>query len=189
MDETNEHQRRLSSPSETQLPPPGAYFITLVTYQARCLLGEIQAGQVVLSPVGSSLKAVWQRLANHFQNIRTDAVAIMPNHFHGILWVLKDGLTEKLTTHDERKDQKEGSSPPPGWFNPGALHDVVQYLKTEVLQDVHKHHTERSLIFWQPDHLELSIHTQKELWSIREYILSDASNQLSEALRNRYRVY
>ena len=68
-------------------PLPGAYFITLVTYQRACLFGEIVDGVVRLSPIGIVIDTEWRQMGSRFPNIRFDAFVVMPNHLHGIILI------------------------------------------------------------------------------------------------------
>jgi len=63
----------------------GVYFVTFVTWQRECLLGEIKTGQVMLSPVGKVVHREWDRLRSRFPSVGLDEFALMPNHIHGIV--------------------------------------------------------------------------------------------------------
>ena len=78
------HRRsiRLKGYAYTQ---PGAYFVTLVTWQRDCLFGEIIGGVMHLNLIGKIIQSEWQRLTYHFHKIRLDAFIVMPNHFHGTI--------------------------------------------------------------------------------------------------------
>ena len=70
---------------------PGAYFITLVTADHLTLFGEIAFGEMQLNKLGNLIRSVWLRLPKFFP-IQHDEWVIMPNHFHGIIWILdRDG--------------------------------------------------------------------------------------------------
>ena len=75
---------------------PGAYFVTIVTHGRQLLFGEVEGGEVVLSLCGRVVKTTWQRLPRHFTNVELDLFVVMPNHLHGIVWILDrgDGLVE-----------------------------------------------------------------------------------------------
>ena len=66
---------------------PGAYFVTLASWQRECLFGEVTKGKMQLSSIGSIINSVWRKLAHHFPNIRAGAFVIMPNHVHGIIGI------------------------------------------------------------------------------------------------------
>ena len=63
----------------------GAYFVTLCTARRLCLLGNIEDGDVRLSPVGQVVRSLWQDLPRHTPGLTIDAWVVMPNHLHGIV--------------------------------------------------------------------------------------------------------
>ena len=63
----------------------GAYFITIVTQDRRCLFGEIADGEVRLSEAGRLARAVWESLSERFAGLVLDLFVVMPNHIHGII--------------------------------------------------------------------------------------------------------
>ena len=69
------HRRsvRLKGYDDTQ---PGAYFITLVTYQRANLFGEIVTNEMQLSPIQKELNStgIWQK--NYYEHIR---------HYHDLI--------------------------------------------------------------------------------------------------------
>ena len=39
--------------------------------------------------LGSIADKYWQEIPQHFPNVALDVYTIMPNHLHGILWIIK----------------------------------------------------------------------------------------------------
>ena len=69
---------------------PGAYFITLCTYQRKCLFGEIENGQMQINEFGKIAQQNWLNLPSYNANIVIDESIVMPNHFHGIIFIVAD---------------------------------------------------------------------------------------------------
>jgi len=67
---------------------PGAYFITLVTQDHANLFGKIIDGEMKPDDIGLVAIEVWQHLTDHFP-IRLDEWILMPNHLHGIIWIME----------------------------------------------------------------------------------------------------
>jgi putative transposase len=63
----------------------GAYFVTVCVEGRKCLLGEITDGKVWLKDAGRMIMKWGNELENKFPAVEIDEMAIMPNHFHGIL--------------------------------------------------------------------------------------------------------
>ncbi len=63
----------------------GAYFITICTQNREHYFGEIENGEMQLSPIGAIADVLWHEIKNHTQNIELGAFVVMPNHIHGIL--------------------------------------------------------------------------------------------------------
>ena len=52
-----------------------------------CLFGEIVDGAMRLNELGQAVEAVWCDLPDRFHHVSLDEYVIMPNHFHGILFI------------------------------------------------------------------------------------------------------
>lgn len=63
----------------------GAYFITICTQNREHYFGEIENGEMQLSPIGVIANVMWHEIKNHSKTIELDAFVVMPNHVHGIL--------------------------------------------------------------------------------------------------------
>ena len=69
---------------------PGAYFVTLVTYQRECLLGEVTDGDALLSKWGEIVREEWIRSGDIRAEIELDEFVIMPNHIHAIVAIVDE---------------------------------------------------------------------------------------------------
>lgn len=67
------------------------YFVTICTKDRIHYFGEIDNGEMKLSPIGAIADVLWYELRNHFDNIELDAFVVMPNHIHGIIAINNDG--------------------------------------------------------------------------------------------------
>jgi REP element-mobilizing transposase RayT len=68
----------------------GAYFVTIVTYQRKCIFGEIVKGEMVLNDFGRIARECWRDIPVHFDHVNLGAYVIMPNHVHGIVIINTD---------------------------------------------------------------------------------------------------
>jgi len=82
------HHRRSIRLQDYDYSSEGAYFVTMCTQNRECLFGEIVNGQMILNEHGKIVEQCWNDLPNHYDNIELDAYVIMPDHFHGIIFIV-----------------------------------------------------------------------------------------------------
>ncbi|MBU7581873.1 MAG: hypothetical protein KAF91_02995 [Nostoc sp. TH1S01] len=63
------------------------YFITICTHHRECLFGEVVDGLMELNEFGQLVAEEWKRSPNLRQEIQLDEWIVMPNHFHGIVFI------------------------------------------------------------------------------------------------------
>lgn len=71
---------------------PGAYFITIVTHERAPLFGRVVDGCMRLNASGEIVHEEWFKTAELRPYVRldNDGFVIMPNHVHGIIWIVGD---------------------------------------------------------------------------------------------------
>ena len=69
---------------------PGAYFVTICCKDQHCYFGWIESREIKLSHIGQIVKRNWERIPRHFKNVRLDTYVIMPNHLHGIIYIINN---------------------------------------------------------------------------------------------------
>ena len=87
-DPRKHHRRSIRLPGY-DYTQAGAYFVTLVTHERACLFGEIVDGEMRLNEAGQAAERCWLDIPSHFPHAALDAFVIMPNHVHGILWIVE----------------------------------------------------------------------------------------------------
>lgn len=85
------HHRRSIQLKNYDYSKEGAYFITICVQNRECLYGKIFDGKMELNDVGLMIKKWWCELKNKIPNIELDEYVIMPNHFHGIVYIVDNG--------------------------------------------------------------------------------------------------
>lgn len=79
---------------------PSFYMITVVTEPRRACLSELRwkngvsDASLTLSPIGETAREVWRRTSSVYSNVEACECVVMPDHFHGVLWV-----KERLRSH------------------------------------------------------------------------------------------
>ena len=66
----------------------GAYFITICSYKKENIFGEIKNGLMYLNNAGKIIQTSWHQIPKNYENIILDDFVIMPNHIHGIIWIV-----------------------------------------------------------------------------------------------------
>ncbi len=85
----------------------GIYFITMVTQNRECILGEIVNGHISLSEMGKIVDNEWLKSFDIRDELYLDEYIIMPNHLHAIIILVNNGL--HVETHGRASLQ---SAPP-----------------------------------------------------------------------------
>ena len=70
------------------------YMITLVTQPRRSLFGQLREWGVERNEIGKAVYDAWLAVERRFPGVRATYNAIMPDHFHGIVYVTRDGLAD-----------------------------------------------------------------------------------------------
>lgn len=73
----------------------GAYFVTICVHKRACLFGEIVDGEMVLNDAGSVAAKCWHAIPDHFPHVILDTFVVMPNHVHGILFIINASVGAK----------------------------------------------------------------------------------------------
>ncbi len=131
---------------------PGAYFITICSFRRKCTFGKIVDSNVELSPLGKILLACWMELAIRFSNIELVDQVVMPNHFHGVIWIKAPGsrnLSTGSTVHV-------------------ALSRLVHSLKAGVTRIARLELGVEQV--WQDDYYDHVVRGEEDLLRIRQYI-------------------
>lgn len=64
----------------------GTHFVTVCAHIRACSFESDKVKQV--------LEQTWREISDHFRHARTDEFVVMPNHIHGIVWILeRDGVS------------------------------------------------------------------------------------------------
>jgi hypothetical protein len=72
----------------------GGYFLTMCTQGRISLFGDVVSGEMRLNGHGEIVCAEWFKTADARATVFLDAneFVVMPNHVHGIIWIIQDTL-------------------------------------------------------------------------------------------------
>jgi REP element-mobilizing transposase RayT len=136
---------------------PGPYFLTLCSFQRKCLFGSILSGTVHLNSTGLVIQEEWQRILEVRPEVVLDAFVIMPNHFHAIVILGQSApscLESTLVT----------ARPPK------SLGSLVAGFKSACTVRVNIAANTPGRPLWQKNYYERVIRSEDELQRVRKYI-------------------
>lgn len=157
------HNRRSIRLRGYDYTQPGGYFVTICAYQHKCVLGKIREGKMILSHFGEIVQTEWFKTSKIRPNVELfrDEFVIMPNHVHGIIWIVESVGAQY---HCAPTSEEFGKPVP------GSLPTIVRSFKSAVTRCVNKIREEPGSPFWQRNYYERVIRNDYELNTIREYI-------------------
>jgi REP element-mobilizing transposase RayT len=94
------HHRRSVRLKGYDYSSEGAYYVTIVAQGRECLFGGIIDGEMHLSKYGEIIQKWWDEILVHFLNVELGAFVIMPNHIHGIIYIVTERRGEVLSPRD-----------------------------------------------------------------------------------------
>jgi len=111
------HHRRSIRLRNYDYSQPGAYFVTICTYQKQSWFGEIKNGQIYLNQLGKIVADEWLKTCKIRPNFKLDEWVIMPNHFHGIV-IINDysGDDQSLGARDAPLDLGARDAPQRNYY-------------------------------------------------------------------------
>lgn len=122
------------------------------------LVGE----EVQLTKEGKIVNNVWQELPEHFIDIKLDEFVIMPNHAHGIIWILEENESHVRANHASplhRSGPRHGSlGTMIGSFKSAATKRINQFRKTP------------GSPYWQRNYYEHILRNDQDLHQHCKYI-------------------
>jgi len=145
----------------------GGYSITLVTHNRECIFGKMVGDQVELSNYGLIAREEWlsSEVIRKEVELFEDEFVIMPNHVHGIVWIIpKDnvGATGQSPLRQE-VDVKHGPKPK-------SLGSFIVGYKTSDTTRVNRFRSSPGKLVWNRNYHDRIIRNERELTTIRKYI-------------------
>jgi len=134
----------------------GAYFVTLVAKDRECLF-ENDANR-------AAVERAWLALPATNTHVKLDTYVVMPNHFHGILWLddPRRGGSRTAPT-DASKPRK-------------PLGRLIGAFKTTSTKAINLLRDSPGVPVWQRNYYERVIRNEDELNRVRQYILDNPAN-------------
>jgi putative transposase len=176
----------------------GWYFITICVHGRLSLFGNILNGEMQLNDAGRMIDIWWNKIETKFPNIQIGDYCIMPNHFHGMLFIssvgadpcvcpdmegahlgapLRDKMNVSLVGADPCvcPDMEGAHLGAPLQDSGASLSTIVQWLKTMTTNEYIRAVREQKWSpfigrLWQRNFYEHVVRNEEELASVRDYI-------------------
>lgn len=166
------HHRRSIRVQSYDYSQPGSDFVTLVTFQRKPLFGEVRDEEMILSESGRIVWEIWCSLPERYPEIELDEAIVMPNDFHGILWIngdvgaihelpqLENELPLKASDLEDERLRRRRM----------VLPKVIGYFKMNAAKAINLHQRRPGAPVWQRDYFERIMRGETELNDTRLYI-------------------
>ena len=167
----NRHHRRSIRLRGYDYTQPGAYFVTICTHERAMLFGQVVDGEMVLNEWGEIVREEWFRSAEIRAAIKLfpDEFVVMPNHIHGIIWIV--GISP-LVGATRRVAPTDGHPRGPA---PNSLGAVIGQFKSIVTKRINARRGTPGARVWQRNYYERIIRNEWALNAIRRYIAENPS--------------
>ncbi len=168
------HHRRSIRLKHYDYTQPGAYFVTICAHERTHLFGEVVDGRMLLNALGETARQCWLAIPDHFPHTQLDEYVIMPNHVHGIIWIVDDMGNNAVPKNVRWKNvgAKNFSPLPSNNEYPHGtsrtLGSIIRGFKTGVTKWA-RQNTDVYTV-WQRNYYEHIIRTERALNAIRRYI-------------------
>jgi putative transposase len=140
----------------------------MVTCQRACLFGRIADDEMILNEFGLIAQEEWLRTPAIRPQVRLDAMIIMPNHIHGIIWLNAQKQDVSPTPAHQAQPRNTAAGPAKG-----SLGALVGQFKTVVGRRINAIRNSAGSQVWQHGYYDRVIRTTEELYAIRAYITAN----------------
>ena len=149
----------------------GAYFITICTYERVCIFEDVFDGKIQINNAGEIANICWQQISEHFPNVVLDEYVIMPNHVHGIIFIVDNDVNVGVQNIEPLQQIENQSKNEFQHIIPRSIGSIIRGYKIGVTKWFRKN-TDMHLV-WQRNYFERVIRNEKELNRIRDYIIDN----------------
>ncbi len=149
---------------------PGAYFVTICTHHREPLFGQVADGEMVLNAFGKMVWEEWFKTAQvrPYVELFEGEFVIMPNHIHGIVWIVGDMVGGPRSLAPPPQPKTSGVDP--NNVTPGSLGAIIRAFKSAVTKRINALRGTPGAPVWQRNDYEHIIRNDDALNRIREYI-------------------
>ncbi len=185
-DSSRHHRRSIRLPGY-DYTQPGAYFVTVVTHRRAHLFGEVVNGDMRLNAWGDIVRDEWFKTAHirPYVQLRDDEFVVMPNHIHGIIWIVGSpdivGATRRVAPTMDAAPGSSGAAPGPSGAAPTeprgpipqSIGAIIGQFKSIVTKRIYVLDDASGTLIWQRNYYEHIVRHERALNAIRRYIIDN----------------
>jgi putative transposase len=145
----------------------GGYFVTICASGRGEGFGAVEEGEVVLNDSGKMLQQCWREIPEHFPAVTTNEYIILPDHFHGIIFITEIDVGATHTSPLRNKDQKKQT----------ALGTIIGSFKSAASKKLYRCRLAPGQKLWQRGYFDRINRYEDESNRIRDYLLHNAIKQ------------
>ena len=168
----NMHKRRKSPRLDGyDYRQSGAYFVTICARKMENIFGAITNRKLVINSMGEIAREEWFHTAQIRPNVQLhkDEFVVMPNHIHGIIWIIDEKATHRVAPTNH-----------PHGLKPGSLGAIIGQYKSITTKRINQIQNTQGMRVWQRNYYDRVIRNDKELDAIRKYIQTNPENRKSD---------
>ena len=120
---------------------------------------------MVLNGTGEIVDKEWIRSAEIRREIELDVFVVMPNHFHGIVFLRGDG--------DSRRGDRPVAPTTKHGPQPKSIGALIAGFKSTVTKRINESRQTPGMMVWQRNYYEHILRDDDDLNRIREYIINN----------------
>ncbi|MCE9645871.1 MAG: transposase [Chloroflexi bacterium] len=178
------HHRRSIRLQGYDYSQAGGYYVTIVAWHREFLFGDIVNQEIRLNKVGKIVEWEWLELPKRLSYIELVTHVVMPNHFHGILYIHENvGATRQGQAISQPNTvpsqiitpESMDGSPLPRGPKPASLGAIIAQFKSRVTKRIWKFPEFKSTPIWQRNYYEHIIRNEKDLQNKTDYIEANPS--------------
>ena len=155
----------------------GAYFVTICTYKAVCLFGNVVEGEMILNDLGNIVQDEWLKTSQVRTNVQLDTYVVMPNHLHGIVHIAasEDRATQRVAPTGQRGQVAQNDRAPrrSRTLQAGSLSAIVGQFKSAVSKKCRQITGSSDLQIWQRGYYDSILQSEGILNDARSYIAAN----------------
>jgi putative transposase len=147
---------------------PGAYFITICTFERIGFFGNVVNAEIQLNTYGDIAYSCWQQIPEHFPGVLEAPFVVMPNHIHGIIIISNRSRTPASvveTRHAVSKNIETFQKPVAR-----SLPTIIRSYKSSVTRELNALNEFLPVTVWQRNYFERIIRNKSDFNRAMDYI-------------------